>query len=71
MFSNIDLDPELVARAMQLTGLRTKRAVVEAGLQALITLNEQQEVRDLRGRLHWQGNEPATPAASAARQGRR
>lgn len=53
MATNLELDDALVVRAMQVTGIRTKRAVVEEGLRALIRLHEQREVRDLRGRLHW------------------
>lgn len=53
MATNLDLDESLVARAMELTGIRTKRAVVEEALRTLIRMNEQREVRDLRGRLHW------------------
>ena len=34
MRTNIEIDDELMARALGLTGLRTKRAVVEAGLRA-------------------------------------
>lgn len=60
MATNLELDDALVYRAMQLTGIRTKRGLVEAGLQALIRQYEQQEVRDLRGRLHW-GDRPAAP----------
>lgn len=57
MYTNIDLDPGLVSEAMRLTGIRTKKALVEAGLRALLLLNEQREIRDLRGRLHWQSHE--------------
>lgn len=53
MATNLELDDALVVRAMQVTGIRTKRAVVEEGLRALIRLHEQREVRDLRGRLSW------------------
>jgi Arc/MetJ family transcription regulator len=52
--TNIDIDDSLILRAMKLTGLRTKKAVVEEGLRALIRLLDQREVRDLRGRLHWE-----------------
>lgn len=55
MYTNIDIDPALVDEAMRRTGLRTKKALVEAGLRALVALHDQREVRDLRGRLHWQG----------------
>jgi hypothetical protein len=63
MLTNIDMDEELVAKARAVTGLRTKKALVEAGLRALIQLNEQSEVRKLWGRLHWQ--EPEAPGAPA------
>jgi hypothetical protein len=52
---------DLIEKARELTGLRTKKAVVEAGLRALIKLHEQSDVRKLWGRLHWQ--EPEAPAA--------
>jgi Arc/MetJ family transcription regulator len=53
MNTNIDIDESLIDRAMDLTGLRTKRAVVEEALWTLVRLYDQREVRDLRGRLHW------------------
>lgn len=54
MNTNVDLDEKLVLRAMQLTGLKTKRAVVEEGLRTLVRLHAQREIRDLRGRLVWE-----------------
>ena len=73
MLTNIDLDEKLVTEARRLTGLRTKKAVVEAGLRALIQLNKQADVRQLWGRLHWQ--EPDAPAVpekkGKSRAGRR
>lgn len=71
MLTNIDLDDELVEKARALTGLRTKKAVVEAGLRALITLNEQADVRRLWGRLHWQDPEAPAAAEGKSRAGRR
>lgn len=56
MRTNIVIDDELMAEAMELTGLKTKRAVVERALQALIQLNRQGEIEDLFGRLHWEGD---------------
>lgn len=57
MATNLELDDDLVLRAMQLTGIMKKRALVDEALRALIRQNEQREVRDLRGRLHW-GDRP-------------
>ena len=50
------LDDDLVDRAKALTGLDTKRAVVEEALRTLVGLKEQEGVRGLRGRLRWEGD---------------
>jgi Arc/MetJ family transcription regulator len=56
MRTNIVLDDKLIARAQKLTGIKTKREVVHEALRLLILLNEQGEVRALRGKLPWDGN---------------
>jgi Arc/MetJ family transcription regulator len=56
MRTNIVLDDKLIARAQKLTGIKTKREVVHEALRTLILLREQAEVRDLRGKLKWQGD---------------
>jgi Arc/MetJ family transcription regulator len=56
MRTNIDLDEKLVERAQQLTGIKTKRGVVQEALRTLILMREQAGVRDLRGKLNWEGN---------------
>jgi Arc/MetJ family transcription regulator len=56
MRTNIVLEDKLVEKARRLTGLKTKRAVVEEGLRTLIRLREQEKVRRLFGKLHWEGN---------------
>ena len=56
MRTNIVIDDELLERAMALSGLKTKRAVVEEALRRLIMLEEQGSIRALRGKLHWEGD---------------
>ena len=56
MRTNIVLDDTLVNRAKQLTGIRTKREVIDAALRTLVRLHEQSSARALRGKLHWEGN---------------
>ncbi len=56
MRTNIVIDDRLIQKAMQATGLRTKRAVVEAGLQLLIQVKAQTGIRRLRGHVKWEGN---------------
>jgi Arc/MetJ family transcription regulator len=69
MLTNIDLDEELVEKARELTGIRTKKALVEAGLRALIKLNDQADVRQLWGRLHWQEPRPEAVEKGGKRRG--
>ena len=42
--------------ALRLTGLKTKRQAVEAGLRTLLRLRQQEEIRRYRGKLDWQGD---------------
>ena len=56
MRTNIVLDDKLVERAQKLTGIKTKREVVQEALRTLILLREQAEIRQLRGKLTWEGN---------------
>jgi Arc/MetJ family transcription regulator len=56
MRTNIILDDKLIERAKKLTGIKTKREVVHEALRLLILLNEQGELRALRGKLIWDGN---------------
>jgi Arc/MetJ family transcription regulator len=66
MRTNIVLDDRLVERAMRATGLKTKRAVVEAGLKLLIQVKAQAGVRRLRGKVAWEGNLEESRAGRAA-----
>ena len=54
--TNIVLDPRLLRRAMRLTGLETKKGVVEEALRTLVRLGDQQAIRALRGKLTWEGD---------------
>lgn len=56
MRTNIVLDDKLVERAQKLTGIKTKREVVHEALRTLILLREQGQIRDLRGKLKWEGD---------------
>jgi Arc/MetJ family transcription regulator len=55
MRTNIVIDDALMAETLKATGLKSKREAVELGLRTLLRLRRQQEIRDLRGRLPWQG----------------
>ncbi len=56
MRTNIEIEDELIQKALSLSGLKTKRAAVEAALRMLIRVKEQEEILDLAGKVHWQGD---------------
>ena len=56
MRTNIVIDDRLMADALQATGLKTKREVVEMGLKTLIKLKQQEKIKAFKGKLKWEGN---------------
>lgn len=56
MRTNIEIDDKLIEEAMKISGQKTKKATVEAGLKLIISLNQQKKIRDLRGKLTWEGD---------------
>jgi Arc/MetJ family transcription regulator len=56
MRTNIVIDDTLMAETLEATGLKTKREAVELGLQTLLRLRRQQDIRQLRGKLTWEGD---------------
>ena len=56
MRTNIDIDDALLAEATRLSGLPTKKAVVEEGLRKLIRLKRQSEAFDALWGMGWDGD---------------
>jgi Arc/MetJ family transcription regulator len=56
MRTNIVIDDKLMSEALRDSGAKTKREVVELGLQTLVRLRKQSGIRSLRGKLEWQGD---------------
>ncbi len=56
MRTNIVIDDRLMRDALKATGLKTKKEAVELGLQTLVQLRQQADIRKLRGKLKWEGN---------------
>jgi Arc/MetJ family transcription regulator len=56
MRTNIDIDDDLLAKAMEVSGLRTKEAVIEDALRLLVeAAGQRQAIEDMRG-LGWEGD---------------
>ncbi len=53
MATNLSIDPELIERALELSGERTKKAAVTKALQEFIARRRQQRLLDLMGTLEW------------------
>ena len=56
MRTNIIIDDALMAEAMKLSQLKTKKAVVESGLRLLVQMKKQERIKSLRGQLKWDGD---------------
>lgn len=56
MRTNVVIDDKLMAEAMQASGLPTKKAVIEEALRTFVRLKSQGQIRNLRGKLHWEGD---------------
>ena len=56
MRTNIVIDDDLMNEAMQLSRIKTKKGVVETGLKLLVQIKKQEKIKDLRGKLKWDGD---------------
>ncbi len=53
---NIVIDDQLITTVQKITGIKTKKGVVEEALRLLLRLKRQQRVRNIRGKFKWTGN---------------
>lgn len=53
MATNLAIDPELIERALEIGGERTKKATVTKALQEFIARREQKQLTGLFGSLDW------------------
>ncbi|MEO5863065.1 MAG: type II toxin-antitoxin system VapB family antitoxin [Burkholderiales bacterium] len=51
--TNLSLDPDLIERALEVSGERTKKAVVARALEEFIARRKQKRLLDLMGKLEW------------------
>ena len=54
--TNINLDDQLVSYGMKITGLRTKRELVDFALKELIRKEDQKSILALEGKYQWDGD---------------
>ena len=56
MRTNIFIYYNLMSEAIEISQLKTKKAVVETGLRLLIQIKKQERIKSLRGKLNWDGD---------------
>jgi Arc/MetJ family transcription regulator len=64
MRTNIEIDDEVMREARRLSGVKTKREVVDLALRELVARHRRLGVLELRGRVQWEGD------LEASRRGR-
>jgi len=65
MATNLSIDPELLDRALAVSGERTKEAAVTKALQEFIARRRQKRLLQLIGRLEWTKGSTTRPNARA------
>ena len=56
MRTNVVIDDKLMRQAMESGNYRTKRKTIEEGLRLLLQVNSQKKIRELKGRIRWEGD---------------
>jgi len=56
MRTNIVIDDDLMEEALKVSRLKTKKDAVEQGLRLLVQRKKQENIRDLRGKISWEGD---------------
>ena len=53
MATNLSIDPQLIERALKVSGERTKKAAVTRALEEFIARRQQKRLLELMGKLEW------------------
>jgi Arc/MetJ family transcription regulator len=53
MRTNIEIDDKLIEEAQRLSGLKTKRAVIDAALRMFVRVQHQKDVLQLAGKVEF------------------
>ena len=54
MRTNVIIDEKIIKKALNYTGLKTKKEVINYALQELIKRKERKEILKFAGKLHWE-----------------
>jgi len=54
--TNVVLDDELIGECQKLTGIETRRALIDYALHELLRHGQQKRLLELKGTVKWEGN---------------
>ena len=56
MRTNIDIDDKLMKDALKLSGLKSKKEIVNIALEEYVKFKKRQGLKNLQGKVEWIGN---------------
>ena len=56
MRTNIVIEEKVMEEAAKYSTYKTKKDIVNEALKLLIKFGQQEEIRKMRGKLHWEGD---------------
>jgi Arc/MetJ family transcription regulator len=56
MRTNIVLDDKLVEKGMAITGIKTKKELINYALKSLVDRKKMYEILSLKGKVNWEGS---------------
>ena len=62
--TNVVLNDDLVAKCQGVTGIKTRKALIDHALRELLRHNSQYKILELKGKINWDGD------LEASRKGR-
>ena len=54
--TNIVLDDELIKKCLEVTGIKTRRCLLDFALRELLRHENQKKILELKGKVHWKGD---------------
>ena len=54
--TNVVLDEDLVEAGLEITGLKSRRALIDYALRELLRRESQRKILELKGKVHWEGD---------------
>ena len=54
--TNVVLDEDLVEAGLEITGLKSRRALIDYALRELLRRESQRKILELKGKVRWEGD---------------